>query len=93
MLNHPENLPRDLANVQVAIHRSQATFVLVVFRHRLSLEIILQQTFPDDFLAIVVADDQRGTIDIANAFDARRLEIDVVDVSVGETSPTSGEPL
>src|SRR5208283_2392341 len=93
MLNHPENLPRNLANIQVAIHRSQAAFVLVIFRHRLGLEIILQQTFPYDFLAIVIADDQRGTINVANAFGARRLEIDVVNVSVGETSPTSGEPL
>src|ERR1700674_66470 len=93
MLYHPENLPGDFANFQVAIHRNQATLLLVIFRHRPGLEVIFQQTFPDHFLAIVAADYQRRTVNIANVRDARWLEIDVIDVSVGETSPTPGEPL
>src|SRR5579864_4221347 len=93
MLNHPENLPSNLSDFQVAVQRNQAAFLLIVFRHRPGLEVIFRQTFPDHFLAIIAADYQRGTVNIANIGDARGLEIDVIDVSVGETSPTSGEPL
>jgi hypothetical protein len=93
MLNHPENLSGDLSNFQVPVQRNQAALLLIVFRHRPGLEIIFRQTFPDYLLAIVAADYQRGTVNVANISDARGLEIDVIDVSVGETSPTSGEPL
>src|ERR1700722_8749362 len=93
MLNHIEHLPGDLGYFQVAIHRNQSALLLIVFRHRAGLQVIRLQTFPDHFLAIVAADDQLRTVNIADVGDARWLEIDVIDVSVGETSPTSGEPL
>src|SRR5580700_3444248 len=93
MLNHPKNLSGYLAHRQVAFHRHQAPFLLVVFRYGPGLQVICLQTFPDHFLAIIAADYQLGTVDIANVRDARWLEIDVIDVSVGETSPASSEPL
>src|SRR5580704_12409529 len=93
MLNHPKNLSGDFAHRQVAIHRNQATLLLIVFRHGPGLQVICLQTFPDHFLAIVAADYQLGAVNVANVWDARGLEIDVIDVSVGETSPASSEPL
>src|SRR5580658_8602838 len=93
VLNHPEHLPRDFANFQLAIHRNQPTLPLVVFRHGPGLQVVRLQALPDHFLTIVAADYQRRTVDIADIRDARWLEIDVIDVSVGETSPASSEPL
>src|SRR5580704_11141911 len=93
MLNHPKNLSGYLAHRQVAFHRHQAPFLLVVFRYGPGLQVICLQTFPDHFLAIIAADYQLGTVNVANIRDARWLEINVVDMSVGETSPASSEPL
>src|ERR1700685_317057 len=93
MLNHPEHLSRDFAYRQVAIHRNQAPLQLIVFRHGPGLHIIRLQTLPDHFLAIIAADYQRRTVNITDIRDARWLEVDVIDVSVGETSPASSEPL
>src|SRR5580700_6977648 len=93
MLNHVEHLPGNLAHGQVAIHRNQASLLLIVFRHRPGLLVIRLQTFPNHFLPIVAADYQRRTVNIADIRDSRWLEIDVIDVSVGETSPASSEPL
>src|SRR4029077_20017429 len=77
----------------VAVHRNQASLVLIVFRHGPGLLVIRLQTFPDHVLAIIAADYQRRTVNIADIRDPRWLEIDVIDVSVGETSPASSEPL
>src|SRR5271170_7945039 len=93
MLNHVKHLSGNLAHRMVAVHRNKTPLLLVIFRHRPGLPIIRLQTLPDHFLAIVAADYQRGTVNIANVSDARWLEIDVIDVSVGETSPASGDPL
>src|SRR5271167_41989 len=93
VFNHPEHLPGDLAHRQVAIHRYQTPLLLVIFRHRPGLQVIRVQTLADHFLAIIAADYQRGAINVANVGDARWLEIDVINVSVGETSPASGDPL
>src|ERR1700722_384282 len=93
MLDHPKNLSGDLAHRQIAIHSDQAPLVLIVCRHGPGLQVIGLQTFPDHLLAIIAADYQLGTINVANIGDARGLEVDVIDVSVGETSPASSEPL
>src|SRR5580700_96100 len=93
VLNHVEHLPGNLTHRQVAIHRNQASLLLIVFRHRPGLQVIRLQTFPDHFLPIIAADYQRRTVNIADIRDSRWLEIDVIDVSVGETSPASSEPL
>jgi len=93
MLNYIKHLPGDLAHREVAIHRNQASLVLIVFRHGAGLQVIRLQTIPDHFLSIVAADYQRRTVNVADIRDSRWLEIDVIDVSVGETSPASSEPL
>jgi hypothetical protein len=93
MLNHVEHLPGNLPHGQVAIHRNQASLVLIVLSHGPGLQVIGLQTFPDHFLPIIAADYQRRTVNIADIRDPRWLEIDVIDVSVGETSPASSEPL
>src|SRR5712692_7163872 len=91
-LNHPENLLRYLISWQVTIHGNQPSFALVVIHHGPGLQLVCLQTFPDYFLAIIVANHQLGTINIAGIGDAGWLEIDVIDVSTSETGPTSGEP-
>src|SRR5580698_1015252 len=93
MLNHVKHLPTDLTHRQLAVHRNQATLLLIVLGDRPGLEVVCLQTLPDHFLTIIAADNQRGTVNIANVGDAGRLEKDVIDVSVGETSPASGYPL
>jgi hypothetical protein len=93
MLNHIEHLSGDFAYRQIAVHCHQAPFLLIVFRHGPGLKVVGLKTFPDHFLAIVAADYQWRTVNVANIRDARWLEIDVIDVSVGETSPASSEPL
>ena len=93
MLDHIEHLSGDFANRQIAIYRHQAPFLLIVLRHGPGLKVICLKTFPDHFLAIIAADYQLRTVDVANIRDARWLEIDVIDVSVGETSPASSEPM
>jgi hypothetical protein len=93
MLNHIKQLSSNFADRQFAIYRHQSPFVLIVLRHGPGLKVICLETFPDHFLAIVAADYQWRTVNVANIGDARWLEIDVIDVSVGETSPASSEPL
>src|SRR5579863_10359738 len=93
VLNHIEQLSGNFADRQIPIHRHQPPFVFIVLRHGPGLKVICLKTFPDHFLAIVAADYQWRTVDVTNIRDARWLEIDVIDVSVGETSPASSEPL
>src|ERR1700722_499305 len=93
MLDHIKQLSGNFADRQIAIHRHQSPFMLIVLRDGPSLKVIRLETFPDHFLAIVAADNQRRTVNVAEVADARWLEIDVIDVSVGETGPASSEPL
>jgi hypothetical protein len=93
MLNHIKQLSGNFADRQFPIHRHQPPFMLIVLRHGPGLKVICLKTFPDHFLAIIAADNQWRTVDVTNIRDARWLEIDVIDVSVGETSPASSEPL
>ena len=87
-----ENLLRHLVHRQTAVHCNQPPFARVVLRHRPGLLLIRGQTFPDHFLAVIIADDQLGTVKVANFIDAGWLKMDVINVSVGGASPASGEP-
>jgi hypothetical protein len=49
------------------------------------------QTLPNHFLAIIVAGNQLGTVDVAKFIDARWLKMDVVDATTGRTGPASGK--
>jgi hypothetical protein len=83
MLDYIKQLSGNFADRQISIHRHQPPFVLIIFRHGPGLKVICLKTFPDHFLAIVAADYQWRTVNVANFSDARWLEIDVIDVSVG----------
>src|SRR5580658_9197727 len=98
--NHAAIDGNDVARFQHPFFRRNAMHDFFVHRGAkhariivITLECGLRAQFPDHFLAIIAAGYQRRTVNIADIRNARWLEIDVIDVSVGETSPASSEPL
>src|SRR4029453_10557480 len=87
-----KNLRGHLLHRQVSVNAFQPPFRLVIVGHRSRLAIKLVQTLANDFLAVIVANDELGAIVIAKLIDLGRLKVDVVDPSTGGTRTTSGKP-
>src|SRR5439155_25218051 len=91
VLDQPHYLPRYFIHRQVPVDRNQASLALVVLGHRFGLKLVSGQALPYDFLAVIIADHQLGTIDIASVGDTARLGVDVVDPSADGTGTASGK--
>src|SRR5579885_1003935 len=92
VIDCPEDFCRDHIRRQASIHLEQAGLMLVILRHRPGRPLVSVQTLPNHFLTVIIADYQPGTVKVANFIHPGWLEMDVINVSVGETSSTSGEP-
>ena len=91
-LDLPKNPFGNFCYGQTSVYRRQPTALGVIFRHRTRLVLILLQTLPNYFLSIVVADDQLGTVFIADINRFGRLKVDIEDMPVSLTGPAPSEP-
>src|SRR5579863_7668711 len=91
-VHFPHNAGRHFIHRPVAINRYHPAKLLVVIRHRLGLAFVGCQTLADDFLAVIISDEQLGIVYVTDFINQRRLGMDVVDPPTGRTSPASSDP-
>src|SRR5205085_10392216 len=92
VFDHLKDLLRHLIRRQISVHRNQASFVLVIIRHRPRLRIIGGQTLDNHVLAVVIASHQLGTVNITDFVVTGWLGVDVVDPSTDRAGTPSGKP-
>jgi hypothetical protein len=92
-VNHAENLRRNVFHGAIRIDCHQPPLHPVVIRYRPGPTLISRQSPGNDFLAIVVADYQLGSVTITQLVDERRLRVNVIEPSTGGTRAPSGKPL
>src|SRR5690349_16389321 len=71
----------------------EETLLAVVIDQRGGLLVVLLEAVTDDLGLVVVADEEFGTVDVADAFLRRRVEFDVVDVALLVADPSAGQPV
>src|SRR5512146_3327699 len=84
---------RDLFHRLITVHGSESPRSLVILDEGTGLPLVFLQTLDDNFLAVVGPNDKFRPLDIADAVNAWRLIVNVVDPPAGGTRTTSGKPL
>src|SRR4051794_36956268 len=87
----------DLVGSLASVHVIEDATVLVVTDERLGLLPVLREPVLDHLGLVVIADEQLGAVDVADALLLRRVEFDVVDVArvllAGATAPEAAHHL
>src|ERR1700750_498443 len=77
---------------RLASDPAQAAAAVVVGEERLGLLVVGLEPLADHLGLVVVADDQRRAVDVADAFLLRWLELDVEDMAVRLAGAAAAEP-
>ena len=75
-----ENLRCNVFHRPIRIDRHQSPLHPVIIRYRLGLMLIGRQALRDNFSAIVVANHQLGSVQIAQLIDERWLQVNVIEI-------------
>src|ERR1700682_1289050 len=93
IVNHRENLRRNLIHRAIRVDRYQPPLRPVVIHHPPGLRLIGSQSTGNNFFTIVVADHQLGSVHITQLVDERWLRVDVIEPPTGGTRTPPGKPL
>src|ERR1700750_1343987 len=90
MLNSTKCLPHHFFYRQIAIDSHKPSLRGIIVRQGKGLWLVGFQPFFDNVFPVVGAAIQSCTLDVTNAFNFWRLEVNVVDPSTGGTRTTPG---